>query len=107
MKAICTFTTVVLSGMAVPIMATMNSQTSIPIAPYIKSARLPNRSTVQKDNGVEQTLTRVVIREMRKGLLIVPKFVYCVSPIGNIIEILGTHEKDGSEVEDEVDTWER
>jgi len=33
MNAIWTFTTVVLSGRIVPMMATINSQTSIPIAP--------------------------------------------------------------------------
>jgi hypothetical protein len=36
--------------------------------------RRPNRSIVQKERGVEQTLTNVVMSEMRKGLLIVPRF---------------------------------
>lgn len=42
--------------------------------------RRPNLSTIQKDNGVEQTLTRVVTKEIKKGLPIVPSWVKKVVP---------------------------
>jgi hypothetical protein len=40
----------------------------MPRAPKIKRGRRPNLSTVQKETGVEQTLTIVKMMEMRKGL---------------------------------------
>jgi hypothetical protein len=55
-----------------PMMATRNWQISMPRAPYMRMERRPKRSTVQKDRGVEQTLTRVKISEMRKVLLMAP-----------------------------------
>jgi hypothetical protein len=55
-----------------PRIATMNSHINMPRAPQIRIVRLPKRSTIQKERGVEQTLTKVVIRPIRKGLLIVP-----------------------------------
>jgi hypothetical protein len=44
----------------------------MPRAPQISRGRRPKRSTVQKDTGVEQTLTRVVTSEMRKAFWMVP-----------------------------------
>lgn len=58
-----------------PMMPTMNCMMTIPEPPMMRILRRPKRSTVQKEMGVEQTLTRVVIREMRKGFLIVPREV--------------------------------
>jgi hypothetical protein len=52
--------------------ATKNWQVNIPRAPQINSGRRPNLSTVQKERGVEQTLTNVKIREIKKVLLIAP-----------------------------------
>ena len=54
---------------------TMNCMMTIPLPPMIRILRRPKRSTVQKETGVEQTLTRVVTREMRNGFLIVPREV--------------------------------
>lgn len=59
--------------LAVPTMATMNWQITMPKAPQMRSGRRPNLSTVQKEIGVEHTLTRVVMRPMRKGSGIVPR----------------------------------
>jgi hypothetical protein len=42
----------------------------MPKAPHIRSGRRPNLSTVQKEIGVEQTLTKLKIREIRKEFLI-------------------------------------
>lgn len=56
----------------VPIIATMNLQTTMPAAPQIRSGRRPNLSIVQNEIGVEHTLTNVVIREIRNRFLIVP-----------------------------------
>ena len=56
-----------------PMMPTMNCMVIIPVAPTRRSLRRPKRSTVQKERGVEQTFTRVVMRDMKKGLLIVPR----------------------------------
>jgi hypothetical protein len=53
-------------------MATMNSQMSMPSAPQMSRGRRPKRSMDQNDTGVEHTLTRVVISEMRNALLMVP-----------------------------------
>lgn len=58
-----------------PMIPTMNCMMTIPVPPMIRILRRPKRSTVQKEMGVEQTLTRVVTREMRKGFLIVPREV--------------------------------
>ena len=58
-----------------PMMPTMNCMMTIPEPPMMRILRRPKRSTVQKEMGVEQTLTRVVTREMRKGFLIVPREV--------------------------------
>jgi len=55
-----------------PTMATMNWQMTMPRAPQMSRGRRPNFSTVQKETGVEQTLTMVVIMLMRKGFLMVP-----------------------------------
>jgi hypothetical protein len=52
---------------------TMNSQMSMPRAPQMSKGRRPNFSMDQNEMGVEQTLTRVVIKEIRKGLEIVPR----------------------------------
>ena len=56
-----------------PTIATMNWQTTMPRAPQIRRGRRPNFSTVQNEMGVEQTLTRVVMRPMRNGFEIVCK----------------------------------
>ena len=64
----------------VPVMATMNWQMTMPRAPQTRRVRRPKRSMVQKEMGVEQTLTRVVIRLMRKGLGIVPRALKKVVP---------------------------
>lgn len=55
-----------------PMIATMNSQISMPSAPQIMIDRLPTRSMMTNEIGVEQTLTSVVIKEIKKGFLIVP-----------------------------------
>lgn len=60
------------SGLTVPMTATMYWQITMPRAPQIKRGLRPTLSMLQKEMGVEQTLTRVVMREMRKGLEIVP-----------------------------------
>jgi hypothetical protein len=72
MNAISAFTVFGLDPSTVPAMATINWHTTIPAAPQIKIVRLPNLSMIQKERGVEQTLTRVVTRPIRKGLLMVP-----------------------------------
>ena len=56
----------------VPVMATMNWHTTMPKAPQMSSGRRPKRSMVQKEMGVEHTLTSVVMSEMRKGFWMVP-----------------------------------
>lgn len=56
-----------------PIIPTMYCAMTIPIPPKIRRLRRPIRSTIQKESGVEQTLTRVVMREIRNGFEIVPK----------------------------------
>ena len=58
-----------------PMIPTINCIMTIPVPPMMRILRRPKRSTVQKEIGVEQTLTRVVIREMRKGFEIVPSEV--------------------------------
>ena len=58
-------------GRAVPTAPTMNWQMTMPRAPQTRMVRRPKRSTVQKEMGVEHTLTMVKIMEMRKGLEIV------------------------------------
>ena len=58
-----------------PMIPTMNCIMTIPVPPMMRILRRPKRSIVQKDNGVEQTLTSVVMREMRNGFLIVPREV--------------------------------
>ena len=58
-----------------PMIPTMNCMMTIPAPPMMRILRRPKRSIVQKEMGVEQTLTRVVIREMRKGFGIVPSEV--------------------------------
>jgi hypothetical protein len=55
-----------------PMMATMNSHTTMPKAPQIMIVLRPNLSMIQNEIGVEQTLTKVVIRLIKNGLLIVP-----------------------------------
>jgi len=55
-----------------PIMATRNWQINMPRAPQKRIVRRPNRSTVQNDKGVEQTLTRVKMSEIRKVLSMAP-----------------------------------
>lgn len=55
-----------------PIMPTKNSQISMPRAPQIMIDLRPNLSIIQNEIGVEQTLTKVVIKLIKKGLLIVP-----------------------------------
>jgi hypothetical protein len=63
-----------------PIMPTMNSHTTIPTAPQMSRGRRPNLSIVQNETGVEQTLTKVVIRDIRKVFLIVPRLSKKVVP---------------------------
>jgi hypothetical protein len=53
-------------------MATRNWQTSMPAAPYRRMERRPKRSTVQKERGVEQTLTRVKMSEIRNVFSMAP-----------------------------------
>lgn len=72
MKAISADTAESLPPSVVPTMAMMNWHTTIPTAPQINNGRRPKRSTVQKEIGVEQTLTKVVINEIRNGLEMVP-----------------------------------
>jgi len=52
--------------------ATMSWHDSMPSAPKINKGLLPNRSMVQNEIGVEQTLTSVVIRPIKNGLSMVP-----------------------------------
>ena len=79
MKAIMALTAdwLFLSGApaVTPMIPTMNCAMTIPVAPMMRIRRRPKRSTIQKARGVLRTLTRVVTREMRKGLLIVPREV--------------------------------
>ena len=63
-----------------PMMATMNSHTTMPKAPQIMIVLRPNLSMIQNEIGVEQTLTKVVIRLIKNGLLIVPSWVKNVVP---------------------------
>ena len=63
-----------------PMIATMNSQTTMPKAPQIIIVRRPNRSMIQNEIGVEQTFTSVVIKLIKNGLLIVPNAVKNVVP---------------------------
>lgn len=71
----------------------------------MRRGRRPNRSMVQNETGVEQTLTRVVISEMRKGLPIVPRADWIDQYFRALLQLLvETHEEDCSKVEDEVDT---
>ena len=58
-----------------PMIPTMNCMMTIPEPPMMRILRRPKRSTVQKEIGVEQTLTRVVTREIKKGFLIEPREV--------------------------------
>lgn len=60
--------------------ATMNWQTTMPMAPQIMIDLRPKRSMIQNERGVEHTLTRVVIKEIKKGFLIVPRDVKNVVP---------------------------
>lgn len=55
-----------------PMMATRNWHINMPRAPQKRMVRRPNLSTVQNDNGVEQTLTRVKMSEMRNVLSMAP-----------------------------------
>jgi len=80
MNEIWALTTFAFPPSIVPIMATMNSQTTIPAAPQMRRGRRPKRSTVQKETGVLQTLTRVVMREIRKGLFMLPRDLKKVVP---------------------------
>merc|ERR1711939_152099 len=48
-----------------PMMATRNWQINMPKAPQTRRGRRPSFSTAQKESGVEQTLTRVKIREIK------------------------------------------
>lgn len=74
MKAISALTAAGSFPMGVtPTIATIYWHTTMPRAPQMRSGRRPNLSTVQNERGVERTLTRVVIRPMRKGFEIVPK----------------------------------
>ncbi len=63
-----------------PMMATINSQTSIPRAPQIMIDLRPYFSMIQNEMGVEQTLTKVVIKLIKKGLLMVWSWVKNVVP---------------------------
>lgn len=75
MKAIWALVAASLSEeMAVPRMAVKNWQQSIPRAPQMSRGRRPNLSMVQKEMGVDKTLTRVVIRPIRKGFEMEPCF---------------------------------
>lgn len=60
-------------SVTVPMMATTNWQIAMPSAPQRKRGRRPIFSMAQKEMGVENTLTRVVMREMRNGSWMVPK----------------------------------
>lgn len=57
----------------VPMMATVNWQIAIPQAPQRKRGRRPNLSIVQKEIGVENTLTSVVTRDIKNGSWMVPR----------------------------------
>jgi hypothetical protein len=54
-----------------PMIATINSHTNIPTAPQIMMDLLPTFSIMKNEIGVEQTLTKVVIKLIKKGLLMV------------------------------------
>lgn len=75
MKAIMALTALGLEPAETPMIPTMNWATTMPMAPMMRIRRRPKRSTIQKARGVLRTLTRVVMREMRKGLSIVPREV--------------------------------
>jgi hypothetical protein len=53
---------------------------TMPTAPQMRSGRRPSRSIAQKEMGVEQTLTRVVTSEMKKGFWMVPSCWKKVTP---------------------------
>lgn len=96
-----------LSPSVTPIMATMNWQTTIPRAPQMSRGRRPNLSIVQKEMGVEQTLTSVVTKLIKKGFLMVPrvwkKVVYMLN--GRLADATNIRtQKTYSEVEHEIDT---
>jgi hypothetical protein len=55
-----------------PTIPTMNSQITIPKAPQMRIVRRPYLSMIQKEIGVEQTLTRVVTSWIKKGFEMVP-----------------------------------
>lgn len=57
----------------VPMMATINWQMTIPRAPQRSRGRRPILSIDQNEMGVEQTLTSVVIREIKNGFEMVPR----------------------------------
>jgi hypothetical protein len=56
-----------------PTIPTMYWEITMPLPPKMSKLRRPTLSTSQNEMGVEHTLTRVVIKLMRKGLLIVFK----------------------------------
>ena len=61
---------------------------------------------VQKDNGVEQTLTRVVMSEIRKGFEIVRNEVTRLSAQAEVgrVGVKGRLTEDCPEIKDEVDS---
>jgi hypothetical protein len=63
---------VLLKPAVTPIIATRNWQISIPRAPHSRIVRRPNLSTVQKERGVDRTLTRVKISDIRNVFSMAP-----------------------------------
>lgn len=63
-----------------PMAPTINCIMTIPAAPKTKMRRRPIFSTMMNEAGVESTLTRVVTRPIRNGLLIEPNCVKKTGP---------------------------
>jgi hypothetical protein len=63
-----------------PTMPTIYWEMTIPVPPKINKLRRPNLSTIQNEMGVDRTLTRVVIKLMRKGFWIVLRLVKKTTP---------------------------
>ena len=63
-----------------PTMPTIYWEMTIPVPPKMSKLRRPNFSTIQNEMGVDRTLTRVVIKLMRKGFRIVLRLVKKTTP---------------------------
>lgn len=66
MNAIIVFTAAS-ALVTVPMIATINWQMTIPNAPQMSRGRRPTFSILQNEIGVEKTLTRVVMSEIKNG----------------------------------------